>query len=350
MINRRVLQTVAVACFGVALFLGGGRELLAAEGDKLQWSLLQGKMKAEGWKQIGEGVFERQLGPGKVERLGYGKEGLAWTIGELRRQMGDLEKEYQAFPSEQLAKVIEDLGVKIAGAQRELKNMPRLMSPFSAAVAGASCANICYSATADAYALTSTQGVAATATAKFNSTCGYSGDTYAYAYARATLGTTTTTVSQADPKTGVNVTSSATASVNGGSVSGYPCLSNANSSAISSALGISYSTSASNSSCPVPSLSVTILGPTYEYFYALGCRSRTWTASIAGGTAPYTYQWKYNGTVVGTASSYTRSICPYSASFTLDLKVTDVYGVMATDTHSVTVETEIEPGCNPICQ
>jgi hypothetical protein len=342
MINRKC--RTAVLCLGLMTFLAGN--LWAAGPERQQWAEVKAKMEAEGWKQIAAGVFERQLGATKVEHLGYGPEGLAWTIGDLNRQLGVLSKEYQSYPSEDLAKVIDELSIKIANAKRELRNMPQGMSSMTAALAGASCSNICYSATADAYPLTATQGVAAVAEAKFNSTCGYSGDTYAYAYARATLNGTTTTVTQQDPDTGTNITSYASASVNGATVTGIPCTSSANSYAQSSALGISYTTSDTNNICPPVPCTVTITGSSYEYFYQAGCRTKTWSASVSGCTAPFTYQWKYNGTVVGTGSTYTRSVCPAHASFYLNLTVNGV----AAPTHYVEVYYEYIDPCNPYCQ
>lgn len=334
----------AALCLGLMTLMGGHR--LWAAGPALQkGDELKAKMKAEGWTQIVDGVFERQLGPNKVEHLGFGREGLAWTVGELTRRLENLQKEQEVYPSEKLAKIIDDLNIKVAKARRELWNMDQgssqELSSITAAVAGGSCSNICYSATADAYSLTSSQGVAAVAEAKFNSTCGYSGDTYAYAYARATQNSTTTTVTQSDPKSGTSVTSYAFASANGGSVSGIPCYSEASSYAQSSALGISYSTSDTNNLCPPQACTVTITGTSYEYFSAGGCRSRTWSASVSGCTAT-SYQWTYNGTAVGTGSTYTRSVCASSGTFTLGVTVNGV----ASDTHSVTAEYEPCECCN----
>jgi hypothetical protein len=324
--------------FLVLLTFAGGHRLLADDAERQQWAETKAKLSTEGWNQIDQGVFERRLGPGKIEHLGYGREGYAWTIGELRRQLDSLKETYQRYPSEDLAKVIDQLSVKIALAELELRNMPQKMSSIAATVAGASCSSICYSATADAYPLTTTQGVGAVADAKFNSTCGYSGDAYAYAYAIATLNGTTTTITQADPHTGTNVTSHAAASVNGGSISGTPCSSNANSYALSSALGISYSTSATNSSCPpVVTPTVAINGPSEVDFTTATCATRTWTAMVSNCTAPVTYQWKFNGSNVGTnSSSYSRSVCYNTSNFTLSVTATCSNG-SATATYPVTV-------------
>lgn len=317
------------------------------------WAQFKAAKALEGWVEVSPGVLERKLGPTKVEHLGLGREGLSWLISDLGRQLLAMQREYVKYPSAQLDRAINDLIGVISRAHSSLHTMPEGTTSALQNVIGPSCSSICYSATADAYYLTSSQGVAAVAGATFNSSCGYSGETYAYAYARATSGTTTTTITQQDPKTGNPITSSASATVNGGSVAGIPCYSEASSYAQSSALGIAYSTSDTNTLCPVPPnpLAVTISGTSYEYFTTLGCRSRTWTSSVTGGTAPYTYQWKYNGSNVATTSSYTRSVCPSAGSFTLTLTVTDSLGATATDTHDVIVE--YEPACcgcyAPIC-
>jgi hypothetical protein len=85
---------------------------------------------------------------------------------------------------------------------------------------------------------------------------------------------------------------------------------------------------------PVP----TINGP--STVYASGCVTSTWTATVTGGTSPYTYAWTWNGTAVGTASSYSRTTCSgtvYSDTFhTLGLTVTD--SASRTGTASLSVE------------
>lgn len=314
----------AALCLGL-MTLSSAPCLWAADQTEIQKaSALKAKMKADGWTEISDNVFERQRGATKVEHLGYGKEGLAWTVGELMRQLQVLKNDYQIAPSEDLAKIIDELSIKIDNARKELRNMPNTKGVASMTAAAATgCGSICYGATADAYPLTSTQGVAAVADAKFNNSCGYSGDTYAYAFARATLNGTTTTVTQSDPHTGTSVTSHAAASVNGGSITGTPCSSNANSYAQSTALGISYTTSATNSSCPaptVPALVINSISPTYVYS-TTNCKSVTWSASVSGGTTPYTYAWNVGGTAYTTAT-VTKTLCGYQ-DVAVSLTVTD---------------------------
>ncbi len=344
--NRK--HWTAAVCLGLATLLGGDC-LAAAEPD--QMDLLKAKLTKDGWTEVTDGVFERQLGANKVERIGYGWEGFTWTLGELSRKLESLEMEQELYPSARLAKIITDLRGQITKSKAVLLALDfdaeQGLSNVVEAVSGPSCSSICYGATADAYGLTATQGVAAVANASFNSSCGYSGDTYAYAYARAT-GASTTIITQSDPDSGTSVTSSATANVNGDSVSGIPCYSEASAYVQSSALGISYSTSDTNSSCPpVPCGPATISGTSYEFFFNFTCRSKTWSVSLAGGCTASSYQWKYNGTVVGTGSTYTRNVCGYDSSFTLEATVNGAY----TDSHPVTVDYEnpCPCGCHQIC-
>lgn len=317
----------------------GVRNLSEAGTARESWKEIKANLKADGWKQVSEKVFERQVTETRVEHLAYGREGIVWMISEMKGRLQSLQEEYQRHPSEDLAKVIDNLTRRIESAREELRapadGTDGIASMSAASTTGCS---RCYSATTDAYPLTGSQGVGAVSDAKFSADCGNSGNTYAYAYARATLNGVTTTKTQEDPRSGSNVTSHAAASVNGS----VDCYSEAYSSTQSSALGISYSTTDANYSCPPAAtpLSASISGTTYEYFAGTGCRSRTWTASVSGGSAPYTYQWYYNNSAVGTGSTYTRSICGSHMSFTLKLVVTDSTGATAQSTIFVTVESE----------
>jgi hypothetical protein len=182
--------------------------------------------------------------------------------------------------------------------------------------------------------------VGAIADAGFNSSCGYSGDTYAYAYARATLNGTTTTVTQEDPRTGASVTSHASATVNGTA----DCSSTANSYAQSTALGISYTTSDSNSLCPVTAspLSATISGPTSVF--GMLCKTITWTANVSGGTSPYTYAWTIDGASAGTGASASRHYCNGYYTATVNLTVYDSASHNAAAPTFYT-DIEIQQGC-----
>jgi hypothetical protein len=319
----------------------GVQQLSWAGPEKETWQEVKGKLRAEGWKQISSGVFERQVTDTKVERLAYGREGLVWTIGELKGRLKSLREEYERHPSQDLAKVIDNLTARIANAREELRANPEGGSSLNEKSA-VGCSR-CYSAAVDAYPLTASQGVGAVADSKFSSDCGNSGDTYAYAYARATLNGTTTTKTQEDPRSGSNVASHAASTVNGS----VDCYSEAYASTQSTALNLSYSTTDTNYLCPAAAtpLSVSISGTNYEYFVTTGCRSRTWTATASGGSSPYTYQWYYNGTAAGTGGTYTRSVCPSNLSFQLRVVVTDSTGATAQAYYDVTVEYDREPTC-----
>ncbi|HEX4959854.1 MAG TPA: hypothetical protein VF173_03375 [Thermoanaerobaculia bacterium] len=341
MTNRKLWTTAL--CLGLTTFVGAQRLAAADKKQPVGHDEVAAKMLAEGWKPIAAGVYERQRGPNKVEHMGYGREGLTWTVGELNRQLENLMQEYQTFPSEDLAKVIDHLSVKIFNAKRELTSSKSLSS-ITDAVTGASC-SICYSATADAYYLTGSQGVAAIADAGFSSNCGYSGDTYAYAYARATTaGGTTNTVTQEDPHTGTSVSSHASATANGVS----NCASSANSYAQSTGLGIAYTTSDTNSVCPAPEMNVTISGPTYA-FGAI-CRTVTWTSTVTGGVAPFSYSWTVDGLSVGTSSSTSVSYTFCSAeTASIALTVSDSAGSRRSATFSTYIDIP-DPGTGPCMQ
>jgi hypothetical protein len=299
------------------------------------WAEMQVRLAAEGWSQTHPGVFERKLGPTKTEHVAYGREGLEWSLGQLAERLTALLSEQDERPTEQVARAIQELTASLARGERELEALKIGDAEEAASVLAAPSCSISYGASADAYPLTSSQGVGATASAHFSSSCGHVGNTYAEAYGRAKLGTTITTLLRQDPKNGTAINSSASVSVSGGS----HCESTAYAYTQSSALGIFWSTSDYNYSCPA-NLSVAISGTDYEFFSTLTCRSRTWTSSVAGGTGPYSYQWTLGSTVVGSGASYTRSVCPSAGSFTLNLRVTDANGVVSTDSHSVLVEYE----------
>ena len=68
----------------------------------------------------------------------------------------------------------------------------------------------------------------------------------------------------------------------------------------------------------------------------------TYSASVSGGTSPYTYQWYRNGVLVGTSATYlyTATTADLTAgTFTISVTVTDsVNNVVASSTETVTVD------------
>ncbi|HYG61461.1 MAG TPA: PKD domain-containing protein [Thermoanaerobaculia bacterium] len=305
-----------------------GTVLMAQEGQPERDPLL--KMMEEGWKPVAPGVLQRSFEDNKVETFAVGPEGIKWTIKQLRARMAFLQKENQAYPSAETRQAIASYRKQIAKFQKELRSAKS--ESLESAIEKTGC-SVSYSSYANAAPLTSTAGVTSNSSANFTNTCGYSATVYAEAYARATKNGVTDTFTQTDgPRSGANVSASATATIQGDS----NCLSTSTSYATYSSITLSFS--ASNSVCPVENPAVTISGTTWESFSSYGCRSKTWTTAVSGGTAPYTYQWYLDGTPVGTGSSYSRSVCSYDdPGYTLSVTVTDSGSRTGSDTHSVSV-------------
>ena len=161
-------RTIAL-CLGFVSLLGGDG-LCAAGPERLSLDQLRAKMKKEGWSEVSSGVFERRLGATKVERLGYGRQGFAWTVGELTRRIERLQEEQESYPSAELAKALVDLRAYLAKSKAGLAQLESEPEDGLSSVAAASCSSLSHSATADAYATTS--GVAAVAKASFHNACG----------------------------------------------------------------------------------------------------------------------------------------------------------------------------------
>lgn len=188
-------------------------------------------------------------------------------------------------------------------------------------------------------------GAVASASAYWYNTCGYLANTYAYAYVSKTVGTVTTTKSQSDPKgPSTGISSYASASLSG---SANSCYSYARSYVDSYNFGFFQATDTNYDCNP---LAVSISGSTYVWVGS-GCKTVTWFANPSGGSGSYTnYAWTYNGNAVGSNSSaYSRTFCAGSFykyfTFTLGVTVTDSASATASDTHSVTVETEGSDPC-----
>jgi hypothetical protein len=410
------------------------------------------QLQREGWKIVKDGVLQRELVRGEVESFVFGVPGFVWKIQDLQRQLRKLRVEFRANPTPELRKALANHRKAIANAEKALA-IARVAEDSGKDIdlSKVSCAiNFTYDASATKNP--SAAGVLANASATFNANCGFTGQVYAYAFAKTTVNGAETTDTVTDgPRSGANVSATASASRNGGapcesyaygemissglnpsswskSATNYDCTyapplnvavtSNAASTTIdlynSDCVTITWTTSISggtspytstmflnsasqgtrttysksycnagtntsvtaavsstvtDSSSPVQSKSasaptitirshtvvssptVTINGPTY-----LGvdtCTTYTWTASVSGGTSPYTYQWTWNGTAVGTGSSYSRQYCPginYTyTTHTVGLTVTDSGSRTGTASKTVNVERfgDGGGGCGP---
>jgi hypothetical protein len=290
-----------------------GASALAQQGHRPTDAL--DRMMAEGWTLVAPGVLQRHGEGKRVETFAVGPEGLRWAVREVQGRLAFLMAEYQAHPTGELRRAIRSLRGEISKLREDLEASRE--EPMDQALEKCS---VSHGASADAFPLSSAAGVGANASAFFNTACAYDAETYAYAYARATANGVINTVIQEVPRTGANITSSASASVQGTS----NCLSEAYSYARYTPANIFHSVSDSNTSCTVP-LAVSINGPQQVDFDETTpeCQDPVWSATASGGTPSYSYKWFVNGVQVGTGSSYSRSVCWWSGSFTLSLTVTD---------------------------
>lgn len=334
--TKKCFLTAVVLCLSL---LGSAQPSRAQEFQKaaLDNDVLT-QLLNEGWHIVKIGVLQRELRAGEVESFVFGPEGFTWKLQDLRQRLQKLQNESRRQPTPELQKAIAGYRQEIANTRKMIERARAAEALGDTVVDKVSCSiNFAYDASAS-YG-TSVQGTWGNASANFTGNCGFTGTVYATAYAKVTVNGAPTTKTVTDgPRSGANVSASAYSSLNGGPV----CESTAYASMTSSSLNpSSYTMSASNpSSCPAPNLTVTINGPTYAGVTV--CTTYTWTASVSGGTSPFTYQWTWNGASVSTGSSYSRSICPglnYSDTFnTLALTVTD--SISRSGSASKTVEVE----------
>lgn len=330
--------------------LGGARAGSAQSVDDVLVPLLN-----EGWSKASPGVLQRDLGGGKVETLGFGAEGLRFRLAEMQKQLAFLKERLRANPNWQLREAVRAYRAEIAHLSRMLETAKAAdeVDPRTKA-AGIDC-TIRYGAHVDAYPLTTSQGVGASADAYFNSNCGQTGEVMAHAHAEARKADGTLwTATQTDPLTGVrsgsNVSAAAGVTLNGVT----NCFSYASSSMTSYDLGIVYAQSMSNYACPAPVLNLSVsssYGPSADV-WGYNCAYVTWTASASGGTSPYSYQWFNGATYLGSGSSYTQAFCgsnwEYSESFTITAQVTDSTPQTRSVDNSITIYYHYEqPPCEP---
>lgn len=323
------------------LFLSviGTAHLSAAQETKARSNDPISQLLRQGWKIVQDGVLQRDRGAGQVETFVFGAAGFTWKLQDLQSQLRNLRLAYQVDPTPELRKTILNHRQEIANTQKLIALAQAAEAAGESPIDDKVSCSLSFTYDASAAALTSSQGVTASASASFNGSCGFTGEVYAYSYSTAVVngGSTTSTLTDG-PRSGANVTASAYTSQTGGPT----CQSYAYASMTSSNLSpSSYTISATNNSCPAPvTLTVSINGPTYVG--ADVCTTTTWYAVVSGGTSPYSYSWTWNGAAVGTGSSYSRTTCPginYSDTFnTLGLTVND--SAAHSNSASQTVEVE----------
>lgn len=323
----------------LCLSLFGGTSLLLAQADQKNDPDVIAQLEREGWKIVSEGVLQRSTKEGEVETFVFGVRGFTWKLRDLRSQLRKLQTELRFNPTPELRKAIASHRKEIANTRKMIERA-RTSDANKVDLSKVSC-SIDFSYNASATARTDVQGTKASSNAAFTANCaGFTGEVYAYAFAKTWLNGAETTETVTDgPRSGANVSATASATRSGGT----PCDSYAYASMTSNNLNpASYSKSSTNTSCPLvtPSPVPTINGP--SYLGVTACTTYTWTASVSGGTSPFTYQWTWNGAAVGTGSSYSRQYCPgfsYSyTNYTLGLTVTDSASRTGNASKTVTVE------------
>lgn len=296
------------------------------------------EMQSQGWARVTDGVMQRKLGGNKVETMAFGREGFEWLVQKLEGRLGFLLNEHKNHPGPELRKIIVDLRRDIAQMKRDLATTDFSTSPMADPIGAEALANcdIQFGAHADAYELTTSQGVGASASSYFRNTCDYWGRADASVYVRATQGGVTTSDSAAQTQEGLNVQASKALTRNGGE----DCYSNAWASASSAGLGIAYETSDSNDSCTAPPPTIYINGPSAVFVSGYYCEGGYWTASVSGGTPPYSaINWYRNGYWVGSGSSYYETFCgsnyDWTDYFSLTATVSDSMGRTASGSMGV---------------
>lgn len=325
--RKMILLAVLLSCLGNFV---GSRPGLAAQGTATTVDPFI-HMIQEGWRVVEPGVLQRDLGHGKVETFGLGAEGLRFKMEGMKAHLRDLRAELRLRPTPELRMAVRSYRAEIERIRQALKTAPKIdeLESASEKVAGGIDCTIKYGAHVDAYALTTSQGVGAKADSYFNSNCGQVGEVYAHAHGTATgADSVIRQATQTDPATGIrsggNVSATATITVNGVSA----CYSYAYASMTSYDLGIVYEQSVENTTCPAPPLNLT-LSKSYAYptlhIYGYDCYSVTWTASVSGGSSPFTYAWTLDGGSVGSNSStYTKQFCgpDQETTYTANVSVT----------------------------
>lgn len=331
-------------------FLGTVSPLLAQADQKAEDDTLA-QLQREGWKIVKDGVLQRELVPGEIESFVFGVPGFTWKIQDMQRQLRKLQAELKAHPTPELRKAIANHRKAIANSQRALA-LARTAEENGEEIdlSKVSCTiNFSYDATAGYK--TDVQGVTASASASFGTNCGgFSGQVYALAFAKAYVNGAETTETVTDgPRSGANVSASATASRNG-----VPsCESRSFGEMVSYSLSpSSYSKEVTNYSCPVPTTplqaSVTSDHGSSMVLWDGDCAFVTWTVNISNGTPAYTSNMYLNGYYVGTGTSYSDWICGQYANsvdyYTFQAYVTDSGGQSKQPSHTTTVSSRVSGG------
>ena len=323
----------------LCLSLLGSTNPMPAQADRKIDEDVISQLQREGWKIVSDGVLQRASRAGEVETFVFGVPGFNWKLRDLRSQLQKLQTELRYNPTPELRKAIASHRKEIANTLKMIERA-RIADASKMDLSKVSC-TINFSYDAAAAAKTDVQGTNASSSASFSANCaGFTGEVYAYAFAKTWLNGAETTDTVTDgPRTGANVSATASASRSGGS----PCESYAYASMTSNNLNpASYSKASTNTSCPAPfSVSVTSNHPS-SFTLAYGsCVNITWTVNISGGTPSYTANIYKNNVFKFSGTSYTERVCGrYTAStetITMRADVTDSVGQTRSSSHVTTI-------------
>ena len=295
------------------------------------------RLEQEGWTAMQEGIFLRQLRPDEVETFVFGVEGFTWKLRDLRGQLQNLRREYQARPTPELRRAIVSHRQAIASTDRMIERARIAEAGGKSYFRPDSC-SLKFAFDAVAAAKVNVRGTWAAASAELNpsESCAYEGEVYAYAIATATVnGAPTTMIVTDGPRTGLHVSATADAQRNGGP----DCESYAYSYVTSNSLyPTSYSTSKTNTSCPA------------AVIWEGECETINWTVSVSGGTPPYTVSIYRDSVFQRYGTSYSEQFCfdeAYEQNYSAEMgeyvelgisaRVTDSAGQSRTLGHETTL-------------
>lgn len=304
------------------------------------------QLEREGWKIVSDGVLQRTKKEGEVETFVFGARGFTWKLRDLRRQLQKLQTELRYNPTPDLRKAIANHRKEIANTRKMIERA-RISDADKVDLSKVSC-SIDFSYNASASGRTDVQGTKANSNAAFTANCaGFTGEVYAYAFAKTWLNGAETTETVTDgPRTGANVSATASATRAGGS----PCESYAYASMTSNNLNpASYSMASNNYVCPfTPPPTVTVsMSPASSsssplQLYGYDCVMITWTTNISNGTAPYTTTMYRNNVSLGQRTSYSQFVCnaqsTYLETITVRSDVVDSAGKTASASSSAYVQ------------
>jgi hypothetical protein len=341
-------RTVFLAAFTLCLsVLGQERQAFAQNKDQND---LYDQLIQEGWTVAAPGVMQRDLSHGKVETLGFGADGLRFKIQQMQEHLSFLRQEYASQPTPKVRKSIRAYKTEIERLTQALATAKSIdqeegLAAMSEKSSGGIDCTIKYGAHVNAFPLTgSSQGVGATTDSYFNSNCGQTGEVYAHSYSKATgADNVIRTATHTDPVSGIRSGSNVTATTSDTVVGVRDCYSYSYATMTSYDIGVTYSQSVTNYTCPTPALppSVTITGVALSGILGYNCKTITWSSTVTGGTPAYTYTWYRGGYQAGTSSSYSETFCGNNVSGTetvnLSLTVRDAANQTGSDTHTTTI-------------